>query len=92
MRVVGGAHWSRLNLKLDDFEAAVTKDWPKDESTPIAGLINRLRPFYAWPDQLAVLYADRYRSAFTFNYLIAALAVGLASLARGTGSPSSSCY
>ena len=52
---------------------------------PSRRLVDRLRPFYAWPDKLAVLYADRYRSAFTIKYLIAALAVVLALLPVALG-------
>ena len=34
-----------------------------------------LRNHYAWADQLANCYSDAYRSAFVFNYLMAAFAV-----------------
>ena len=33
---------------------------------------------YAWPDKLAVIYSDRYRSAFVLAFLLAAFAVGMA--------------
>jgi hypothetical protein len=78
--VVGDAKWPKVSFRLTNFENAVVPDWPQEQSTPIARLVDRLRPFYAWPDRLAVLYADRYRSAFTFNFLTAATAVGLALL------------
>jgi hypothetical protein len=42
-----------------------------------------LRRFYAWPDKLAVLYANRYRSAFLLVFLLAAAAVGMALLPVG---------
>jgi hypothetical protein len=84
--VVAEAKWPGVDFRVKDFEAGVMKEWPRaddrpspdDPPTSIAGLIDRLRPFYAWPDKLAVLYAARYRSAFSFNYLTAAAAVGLA--------------
>ncbi len=80
VQAVGDARKPKVRFTFDDFEEAVTDDWPKDQSSSMASLVDRLRPFYAWPDKLAVLYADRYRSAFTFNFLIAAIAVGLALL------------
>jgi len=48
-------------------------------------LVARLLPFFAWTDGLAVLYGNRYRSAFTFNFLVAACAVGLALLSVALG-------
>ena len=35
----------------------------------------RLRPHYAWADQLADLYADRYRSGYILVYFLSAFAV-----------------
>jgi hypothetical protein len=60
------------------FEAAVINDWPENRSTPFNNIVERLRPFYAWPDKLAVIYSDRYRSAFLLAFLLAAISVGLA--------------
>jgi len=84
-QVVGDSQWPKVTTKLEDFEEAVSQEWPKDQSTPIARLVDTLRPFYAWPDKLAVLYADRYRSAFLLAFLIAATAVGLALLPLALG-------
>ena len=80
VQTIGDGKWPKVRFTLDDFEEAVMEDWPDDRSTPIAALVDRLRPYYAWPDKLAVLYADRDRGVFTINYLLAALAVGLALL------------
>jgi hypothetical protein len=85
VQVVADGTWPKVSLRLEDFEESVAPEWPKDHSTPIASLVNRVRPFYAWPDQLAVLYADRFRSAVTCNFLIAALAVCLALLPVALG-------
>jgi hypothetical protein len=60
------------------YESAVTPEWPRDQSTPVAAMIDRLRPFYAWPDKLADRYADGYRSAFVLAFFAAAFAVGMA--------------
>ena len=87
VQTIGDGKWPKVRFILDDFEEAVMEDWPLDRSTPIAALVDRLRPYYAWPDKLAVLYADRYRSAFTLNFLLAALAVGLALLPGALGLP-----
>ena len=83
--VVGDLKFSIASCKVKAFEADVLADWPRDESTPAAALVNRLRPYYAWPDKLADLYADRYRSGFILCYLLAAAAVGLALLPLGLG-------
>jgi hypothetical protein len=66
-----------------DFEQAVEREWPRDRSTPVGCVLDNLRPFYAWPDKLAVVYANRYRSAFLLAFLLAATAVGLALLPFG---------
>jgi hypothetical protein len=47
--------------------------------------VDQLRPFYAWPDKLAVGYSDIYRSAFVLAYLLAATAVGMALLPLAMG-------
>jgi hypothetical protein len=82
---VGDLKFAVASCKVRPFEDDVLDDWPRDESTPAAALVNRLRPFYAWPDKLADLYADRYRSGFILCYLLAAAAVGLALLPLGLG-------
>ena len=78
--IVGDARKPVVRFRLEDFEDAVTEEWPREQNTRVAALVHRLRPFFAWPDGLAVLYANRYRSAFAANYLTAALAVCLALL------------
>jgi hypothetical protein len=83
--VVAELKFSFASCKVPPFEESVLDDWPRDRSTPAATLVNRLRPFYAWPDKLADLYADRYRSGFILCYLLAAAAVGLALLPVGLG-------
>lgn len=70
-------------LSIEDFEHAVEGEWPRDRSTPIARVVDRLRAYYAWSDTLAVLNADRYRSAFVLAYALAALAVAFALLPAG---------
>jgi hypothetical protein len=84
-QAVGDGKLPKVKFSLEDFEEGVRREWPKDRSTPIAQLVDTLRPFYAWPDKLAVLYADRYRSAFLLAFLIAATAVGLALLPVAAG-------
>jgi hypothetical protein len=76
--VVGDGRWPKPDWKVEDFEEAVLGEWPRDESTAAARLVDRLRPFYAWPDKLAVRYSDTYRSAFILVFLFAAAAVGFA--------------
>jgi hypothetical protein len=85
VQTIGDGKWPKVRFRIDDFEAGVKEEWPADRSTPIAALVDRLRPYFAWPDKLAVLYADRYRSAFAINFLLAALAVGLALLPGALG-------
>lgn len=71
-----------------DFELSVQHDWPTTpadapERSPSAiemWVNSRLRPHFAWADRLADLYADKYRSAFTLVYALAAMAVLLALL------------
>jgi hypothetical protein len=77
---IGDKRLPSLHVRVKNFEDAVKGEWPDDDSTPVARMVNWLRPFYAWPDKLAVLYANRYRSAFLLAFLLAAFAVGMALL------------
>ena len=62
-----GSHRFRLQpLRIKDFEEAIADEWP--ERSP-------LRAYYAWPDKLADIYADAYRSSFLLIYLLGATAV-----------------
>lgn len=77
--LIGDRRLPRVRFTHPDYEASVANGgWPDDCSTPVSCTTNRLRPFYAWPDRLAVLYANRYRSTFLVAYLLAAMAVGMA--------------
>lgn len=66
------------SIRVPYCEDAVKSHWPDDCRTPVASMINELRPYYAWPDKLAEQYADRYRSAFVIAFLAAAFAVAMA--------------
>ena len=81
--IVGDRKWPQVQFYIPPFEKAVEDEWPQDRSSPIATLVNDLRSFYAWPDKLAVLYSDRYRSAYVLAFLLAAIAVGMALLPIG---------
>jgi hypothetical protein len=80
--LVGYGRISRVPLRGASSEEAIAQapetEWPSDGSTSAAALNDRLRPFYEWPDKLAVLYSDRYRGAFILTFLFAAVAVGMA--------------
>ncbi len=86
--LLGDGRLSFQSLRLENFEQAATHDWPIAPEevegrtpSPIELWVNqRLRAHYAWADRLADLYADKYRSAFTLVYSLAALAVLLALL------------
>ena len=74
-----------VTFRVKPFEEAVIEDWPGVKETPsaFAKMVDLLRPFYAWPDKLAVIYSDRYRSTFVLAFLLAAIAVGLALIPIG---------
>src|ERR1043166_715883 len=78
--LIGEFKWPRLSVYVQPFEQAVKGEWTVSGPPPIHALVEWLRPYYAWPDKLAVLYSDRYRSVFIVAYLLAALAVGMALL------------
>lgn len=65
-------------LRIQPYEIAVQANWREDRRTPVAAMIDRLRPFFAWSDQLADRYANAYRSAFVVAFLTAAFAVAMA--------------
>lgn len=46
-----------------------------------------LRPHYAWPDRLAVMYSKRYRNAYSLAYGLAAFAVAMALFPIAMGWP-----
>ncbi|MBI5711618.1 MAG: hypothetical protein HZC42_15135 [Candidatus Eisenbacteria bacterium] len=83
--LVSDGRWSFAGFDVPDFEQAVEKEWPRNDSTPLARVVNGLRPFYAWPDKLAVFYSDAYRSTFVLAYLLSAAAVGMALLPLAAG-------
>jgi hypothetical protein len=87
VRAVGDSKPPKVRFRVDYFEESTAADWPTHRSTRIAQFVDCLRPFYAWPDKLAVLYGDFFRSTFLFAYLLAAIAVGLALLPVGLGLP-----
>ena len=71
------------SLQVRDFEEAGGADWPRDTPHEVERWVNnQLRPHYAWSDNLADFYADRYRSSFVLCYGLAALVVLLGLLAH----------
>jgi hypothetical protein len=66
------------SIRVKPYEEAVVSEWPRNRATPVAALVDRLRPFYAWADKSAVRYADAFRSAFIIAYILAAVAVAMA--------------
>lgn len=69
-------------IRLKPFEESVAMEWaesrelsPSLPSEVLDRIDAGLRGHYAWADQLANYYADAYRSAFVFNYLMAGFAV-----------------
>lgn len=69
-------------IRLEPFEQAGEKEWvnsrrlsPGLPSAVLDRIDAGLENHYAWADQLANYYADAYRSAFVFNYLMAGFAV-----------------
>jgi hypothetical protein len=78
-----GKLWPKVKFSIAPFEQAVIDEWPADQSTAVSRMVDRLRPYYAWPDKLSVIFADRYRSSFIFSYLLSAFAVGMALLSVG---------
>jgi hypothetical protein len=83
--LAGDRKFEEPKFSVAPFEEAVVSEWPRDRSTSLGQMIDRLRPVYAWPDKLSVLYADRYRSAFVITFILAAVAVGLALMPHGAG-------
>jgi hypothetical protein len=83
--VVGNGMLRLPVLRVTEYEQAALKEWPRNQTAPHARIIDRLRPFYAWPDALAIRYSDIYRSAFVVAYLFAGLAVGMALLPLAMG-------
>lgn len=71
--LVGEGRWPSLRTRLEPL--ASTAQDASDE--------DRLARHYEWANRLAMLYADRYRSAFVVCYLLAAFAVAMALLPIG---------
>jgi hypothetical protein len=80
--LIAEERFGKIFIKLPDFEESTEREWGKvSEISPqlperVVDEINtRLRSHYSWADQLADYYANIYRSAFVFNYLMSAFAV-----------------
>ena len=83
--VVADGRVPRVKFSVPPFEQDAKSEWPDDRTSATARIVDGLRMFHAWPDRLAVIYADRYRSAFITAFLLAAFAVGMALLPLGAG-------
>jgi hypothetical protein len=83
--LIGDHKMPRVNFEVTPFEVDVETNWPRNRSSPLDRLVDDLRPFYAWPDKLAGLHADRYRSTYISAFLLAAVAVALALLPATLG-------
>lgn len=81
----GDKRWPSGGFRTTDFDRDLDQEWRSKPTSAISGLIDNLRPFYVWPDRLAIYYSDAYRSAFILVYLAAALAVGAAVLPVASG-------
>lgn len=81
--IFGDGKRPRVKFSIDPFEESSKDEWPEDQSSAVSRLVDWLRPYYAWPDKLAVIFADRYRSSFIMAYLLSALAVGMALFSVG---------
>lgn len=81
--IVADGKVAQVKLSITPFEEDVENDWREDQSSSIAPLVDFLRSFYAWPDKLAMIYSDRYWSAFILSFLLSAAAVGMALLPVG---------
>jgi hypothetical protein len=64
------------------FEEA-DEDFGDQSTSAVARIVAQTHRCNAWLDGLAVIYADRYRSAFVLAFLLAAFAVGMALLPVG---------
>ncbi|UCF69121.1 MAG: hypothetical protein JSV80_07510 [Acidobacteriota bacterium] len=82
--LVGEGRVEKPSFELPDLRESVREKWPED-APGVAGWANQaLGKHYASSNQLAVFYADCYRSAFVFAFLFSVVAVALA-LAPLTG-------
>ena len=79
-----------FSLHVADFEDDVQREWPYHPTTALGRVVDSLRPFYAWPDKLAVNYGDAHRGISILAYLLAAAAVGLALAPVAMGWPGAS--
>ncbi len=89
--LIGSGKLTIQPLRVPPIEETVRESWPTeppDKIPAIARWVNlRLRAHFAWPDRLADLHADAYRSAFVYAYLAAAMAVFLVLVPGAAGWP-----
>lgn len=74
------SRWKRIWPRLlpSDYVQATLAEWRGAPPLPQAFAVQleeKLLTPYAWADNLATYYANRYRSAFTWTYLLAPIAV-----------------
>lgn len=78
---MGQGHLIPPSPQIEPYESQLVRkggEWPQCLDNPVAALVDTLRPYYAWADRSANLYADAYRSAFVTSYFLAAIAVAMA--------------
>jgi hypothetical protein len=81
-RAIERRRW-RLKIPVSPLRERLT-EWDQFlEDAPAAGTLEKrlreiLLPRYLWADQLAIDFANRYRSAYIFCYLLAAVVVFIA--------------
>ncbi len=85
-----------MNLRRDRYSPRSEEEWSAFEESltdldpkTAANMKEVLLPRYCWADNLALYYSDIYRSSYSLNYLLSALAVFLAlfELMIGFGKP-----
>ncbi|MEZ6056873.1 MAG: DUF4231 domain-containing protein [Planctomycetaceae bacterium] len=83
--IIGDGKLKPPPLSTEPYEWQLAEDnsWPWCGEHPVDAMIDTLRPYFAWADKTAALYADAYRSAFVISFFLAALSVAMALAAVG---------
>jgi hypothetical protein len=75
-----------------DFGTTFAPEWQEAEADETSSsravvdqVMKQIRPYFVWPDALAVRYAQAYRGAFLALYAFSAIAVGAALLPSAAG-------
>lgn len=90
--LIADGKFNAPRFRVPDFEQTTAKEWASEwqvvpglDPGVVRQIDAHVRPHYAWADNLAIYYANMFRSSFIVNYLLGVLSVLLVIIAYAAG-------